>query len=110
MQILDRGHAFALLGGLDAIGQANQARADLEGAKQGKTQAGPASRQDIQVKALAVEQVQEALIGLCPKVQDAHEAGDAGVIAATAQAHQHEQHPHEGAHVTTGGPQSQSCL
>jgi hypothetical protein len=97
-------------GYLDAIGQADQARADLEWAEQGKAQARPASGEDLEIEAGAVDEVQEAKVGLGTEVQDAHEAGDPGVAGPTAQADQREKHPHEGAQATTGGPQNQDRL
>lgn len=106
MQVFDRGHALALLRGLDAIGQTDQPRADLKGPEQNQAQACPARGEDIEVQARAMEQVQKSMVGLATEVQDANEAGDPGVVGSTAQAHQYEKHPKEGARAATGRPQN----
>ena len=66
---------------------------NLEGAKQCQAQARPAGGQEIEVKGLAVKQMQESMVGVAMEVQDTHEASDAGVVAATTHAHQYENHP-----------------
>ena len=64
VQILDTRHAFALLGCLDAISDADQARADLQWTKQHQAMAHPARCQDIEVHSLAVKEVKKATVGL----------------------------------------------
>ena len=86
VQHLHARHAFALLGGFDAIGQQHQARADLKRAKQLQAKTDPTRGQHIQVQRVAVKQVQEAVVGRRPEVQHAHGAGNAGVVGAAAQA------------------------
>ena len=86
VQHLHARHAFAFLGGFDAIGQQHQTRADLKRAKQLQAKTDPTRGQHIQVQRVAVKQVQEAVAGLGGVVQHAHEAGDAGVAGAAAQA------------------------
>jgi len=93
MQVFDGGHALALLRGLDAIGEAYQPRANLKWPEQNEAKACPASREDIEVQGRTVKQVQKSMVGLATEVQDAHEAGDPGVVGSTAQAHQYEKHP-----------------
>jgi hypothetical protein len=110
MQVFDGGHALALLRGLDAIGEAYQPRANLKWSEQNEAKACPASREDIEVQGRTVKQVQKSMVGLATEVQDAHEAGDPGVVGSTAQAHQYEKHPQEGARAATGGPQNHYCM
>ena len=64
MQILHAGHAPSFLGSLDTIGQTDQARVDLEWAKQDKAQAHPARCQYVQIQADAVEQMKKSAVGL----------------------------------------------
>lgn len=110
MQLLDSGHAFALLCGLDAVGETDQPGADLEGAEQDDAKACPASGENIEVQGRAVEQVQKSMVGLATQVQDAHKAGDPGVVGPAAQAHQCQEHPEKGAHAAAGGPQNHYCM
>ena len=64
MQQLHGGHALAFLGRLDAIGENDQSRADLERPEQREAETNPASRELVQVQGLAVEEVEEAVVGL----------------------------------------------
>ena len=57
-------HAFAFLGRLDAIGDANQTRTDLQWTKQLKAQAHPAGGQDTTVQGLAVKLMKQPVAGL----------------------------------------------
>jgi len=110
VQALDAGHELSLLWRLDAIGETDQAGADFEWAEEDKARTSPAGGEDVQVQAGAVEQMKEPMVGLATEVQDAHEAGDPGVVGTTAQAHQYEKHPKEGARAMTGGSQKKDRL
>ena len=96
MQVFHARHAFAVLGCLDSIGDANQTRTDLKWTKQLKAQAHPAGGQDIEVQGLAVEEMEKPVAGNTAQVQYPHKAGDPGVVRATTQTHQDKGHPHKG--------------
>ena len=96
MQKFHSRHAFPFFGGLDSIGENHDARGHLKWAEQSKAEANPAGSKRVQIKALTVEEMEKAMIGLAAKVQDTDEARDFGVVSATTQAHQDESQPEEG--------------
>jgi len=100
---LDGGHLAALLGGLDAVGQADEPLAGTEGLKQLQTEAHPAGGEGVEIEPRAVEQVQEAVVDLGAGAEEAHVAGDAGPLGTAAEAHQREGHPQKGAPPVAGG-------
>jgi len=87
VQPLDRGHLLALFGCLDAIGNTDQVRANAEGLEQRGTEAHPKSGELIQIKALAVEQMEKAVVGPVIKSQNTNIAGNAGQISTATEAY-----------------------
>jgi hypothetical protein len=63
VQPLDRGHLLALFGCLDAVGNTDQAMTNAEGLEKLGTETHPKSGELIQIKPLAVEQMEEAVVG-----------------------------------------------
>lgn len=103
MQQFDSGHALALLGSLDPIGETNQVLAYLEWAEQRERQTRPAVGEHVQIERRAVEHVQEAVVGIRLQAEDSDEAGNTSEIGATAEAHQHQDHPEIRLISTKGG-------
>jgi hypothetical protein len=97
VQHLDGGHALALLGSLDAVGQTDDAGAHQHGLKKHEREPHPAGSEFVQIESLAVEQMKEAVVCLAAKVQHADIAGNTGPIAAATESHQGQDHPQKGA-------------
>ena len=97
MQALDGGHQLALLGRLDAVGQADQAGARSDRREQCQAQFHPAGGELVQIESLAVKQMQEAVVGLGAKAENPDIAGNPGQIQPATEANEGQQHPQESA-------------
>src|ERR1039458_1442740 len=75
VQHLDGGHQPALLGCLDAVGQADHAGAGTDGLEQRQAQFYPAGGELVQIESLAVKQMQEAVVSLRTQAENRGQSG-----------------------------------
>src|ERR1700678_988998 len=82
-----RRHLPALFGCLDAVGNTDQARTNVEGLEKLGTETHPKNGEHIQIKPLAVEQMEEAVVSPVIKSLNTDIAGNAGQISTATEAH-----------------------
>src|ERR1017187_10825858 len=108
--ILTAGKQPALLGHLDAVGQADQAGACTDGLEQRQAQFHPAGGELVQIESLAVKQRQEAVVSLGAQAENPDIAGNPGQIQPATEANQGQEHPQESARSLASGPQGPNSV
>ena len=108
--ILTAGNQPALLGCLDAVGQADHAGAGTDGLEQRQAQFYPAGGELVQIESLAVKQMQEAVVSLRTQAENPDIAGNPGQIKPTTEANQGQDPPQESARSLASRPQGSNSV
>jgi hypothetical protein len=107
---LTAGNQPALLGCLDAVGQADHAGAGTDGLEQRQAQFYPAGGELVQIESLAVKQMQEAVVSLRTQAENPDIAGNPGQIKPTTEANQGQDPPQESARSLASRPQGSNSV
>ena len=112
VQLLDRRHLAPGLGGLDAVGEQNEASVHREevALEDPENQARPKSRELGHNDRRAVEEIQQPVIKLPTEAQRPHKARDSAQIAPHGKSGQHDREPKEGAIAAESGAQTEDQI